>query len=145
MAALERWIAAALEQGHVAIDTETTSLDPMSTDLVGISLALEPNLACYIPLRHRAAEGLDFGGTMLPQLPTQAVLAALKPMLEDKATLKIGHNMKFDLQQFARRGIDVAPIDDTRLMSYAVESGLTAHNMDDLSELHLGHRPISFK
>jgi DNA polymerase I len=80
-----------------------------------------------------------------PQLPSDAVLAALKPLLEDPATLKIGHNMKFDVQQFARRGITVAPIDDTRLISYAVESGLTAHNMDDLSERHLGHRPISFK
>ena len=145
MAALERWIAAAREQGFVAVDTETDSLDPMSAALVGISLALEPGLACYIPLRHRAAVGLDFSGTTLPQLPSENVLAALKPLLEDPATLKIGHNMKFDLQQFVRRGIDIAPIDDTRLISYAVESGLTAHNMDDLSERHLGHRPISFK
>ena len=145
MAALERWIAAARQQGHFAIDTETTSLDPMGAELVGISLALEPGQACYIPLRHRASEGLDFSGGVSPQLPTEAVLAALKPVLEDPATLKIGHNMKFDVQQFARRGIAVAPIDDTRLISYAVESGLTAHNMGDLSERHLGHRPISFK
>jgi DNA polymerase I len=145
MAALERWIDAAREQGHVAIDTETDSLDPMGAELVGISLAVEPGLACYIPLRHRSAEGLDFGGDTLAQLPPDAVLAALKALLEDPATLKIGHNMKFDVQQFARRGIAMAPIDDTRLMSYAVESGLTAHNMGDLSERHIGHRPISFK
>jgi DNA polymerase-1 len=145
MADLERWIAVARDQGHVAVDTETTSLDPMSAGLVGISLAVAPGVACYVPLAHRAAEGLDFGGDTLPQLPMDAVLAALKPMLEDPATLKIGHNMKFDLQQFARHGIAVAPIDDTRLISYAVESGLTAHNMGDLSEKHLGHRPISFK
>jgi DNA polymerase I len=145
MAALERWIAAAREQGHVAVDTETDSLDPMGAELVGISLAVEPGLACYIPLRHRSAEGLDFSGDALSQLPPDAVLAALKPMLEDPATLKIGHNMKFDVQQFARRGITLAPIDDTRLISYALESGLTAHNMGDLSERHIGHRPISFK
>jgi len=145
MAALERWIAASREQGHVAVDTETDSLDPMGAELVGISLAVEPGLACYIPLRHRSAEGLDFSGDALSQLPPDAVLAALKPMLEDTATLKIGHNMKFDVQQFARRGITVTPIDDTRLISYALESGLTAHNMGDLSVRHLGHRPISFK
>jgi DNA polymerase I len=145
IAALERWIAAAREQGHVAVDTETDSLDPMGAELVGISLAVEPGLACYIPLRHRSTEGLDFSGDALAQLPPDAVLAALKPMLEDPATLKIGHNMKFDVQQFARRGITIAPIDDTRLISYALESGLTAHNMGDLSERHLGHRPISFK
>jgi DNA polymerase I len=145
MAALERWIAAAREQGHVALDTETDSLDPMGAELVGISLAVEPGLACYIPLRHRSAEGLDFSGDAVAQLPPDAVLAALKVLLEDPATLKIGHNMKFDVQQFARRGIQVTPIDDTRLISYALESGLTAHNMGDLSERHLGHRPISFK
>jgi DNA polymerase I len=114
-------------------------------ELVGISLALAPGKACYIPLRHRAAQGLDFSGNAPVQLPSDAVLAALKPMLEDPATLKIGHNIKFDLHQFARHGIDIAPIDDTRLLSYAVESGLTAHNMDDLSERHLDHRPITYK
>jgi DNA polymerase I len=145
MEALERWIGAAREQGLVAVDTETDSLDPMGAELVGISLAVEPGLACYIPLRHRSTEGLDFSGDALAQLPPAAVLAALKPLLEDPATLKIGHNMKLDVQQFARRGIHVAPIDDTRLISYALESGLTAHNMGDLSQRHIGHRPISFK
>jgi DNA polymerase I len=140
-----RWLLAIREQGFVAIDTETTSLDAMQCDLVGMSLAVAPGKACYVPLAHRKSDGLDFGGEAIRQLPRQIVLQAIKPLLEDPSILKIGHNIKYDLQVFTRCGISLAPYDDTMLMSYAMESGLNAHGMDELSEKHLGHKPISFK
>jgi DNA polymerase-1 len=142
---LNRWLLAVREQGYVAIDTETTSLDPMQCDLVGISLALAPGKACYIPVDHRKSDGLDFGGEAIRQLPKETVLKAMRPLLEDPSILKIGHNIKYDLQVLARCAIAVAPYDDTMLMSYAMESGLNGHGMDELSEKHLGHKPISFK
>jgi DNA polymerase-1 len=142
---LNRWLLAIREQGLVAIDTETNSLDAMQCDLVGISFALSPGKACYVPLAHRKADGLDFGGEAIIQLSRSAVLPLLKPLLEDPAILKVGHNVKYDLQILGRCGIDVAPYDDTMLMSYAMESGLNGHGLDELSEKHLGHKPISFK
>jgi DNA polymerase I len=143
---LNRWLLAIREQGFVSIDTETTSLDAMQCDLVGISFAVAPGKACYVPLAHRRAEGLDFaGGESIAQLPKNAVLPLIKPILEDPSILKIGHNIKYDLQVLARCGIGAAPYDDTMLMSYAFESGLGGHGMDELSERHLGHKPISFK
>jgi DNA polymerase I len=142
---LNRWLLAIREQGHVAIDTETTSLDAMQCNLVGISFALAPGKACYVPLSHRKSDGLDFGGESIIQLSRSTVLPLLKPLLEDAAILKIGHNIKYDVQILGRCGIGVAPYDDTMLMSYAMESGLNGHGLDDLSEKHLGHKPISFK
>src|SRR5262245_27202194 len=143
---LNRWLLAIREQGFVAIDTETTSLDAMQCDLVGISLCIAPGKACYVPLAHRKADGLDFaGGESIAQLPRKAVLPSLKPVLEDPSIRKIGHNIKYDLQVLARCGIAAAPYDDTMLMSYAFESGLNGHGMDELSEKHLGHKPLSFK
>ncbi len=143
---LERWIAVIREVGHVAIDTETTSLDEMRADLVGISLALEPGVAAYVPLQHR--DGADlFGPAALAagQMPMDAALALLKPVLEDAAILKIGQNLKYDAKILARHGIRVAPIDDTMLMSYALHAGLHNHGMDALSERYLGHAPIPIK
>ena len=144
---LNDWIARIRDQGFVAVDTETTSLDEMRADLVGISLALTPGEACYIPLIH--SEGADdlFGTSkrLDGQIDPEAALAALKPVLEDESILKIGQNIKYDAKIFARRGIRVAPIDDTMLMSYAMFSGLHNHGMDDLSETYLGHVPIPIK
>ncbi|WP_413850072.1 DNA polymerase I [Albidovulum sp.] len=146
-AALDRWIDAIRERGHVAVDTETTSLDEMRAELVGISLAVIPGEACYIPLGHRQGGGDLFGSSDLSegQMAAAEVLAALKPVLEDEAILKIGQNMKYDWKIFARHGIRVAPFDDTMLMSYAMHSGLHTHGMDALSERYLGHKPIEIR
>jgi DNA polymerase-1 len=142
---LQIWIDSARQAGCVAVDTETTSLQTQIADLVGISLALEPGHACYIPVGHGNGGGdLLSGEDRPPQIPLQQALAALKPLLEDPAVLKIGQNIKYDLCVFARRGIDVAPIDDTMLISYVLEGGAHGHGMDELSELHLGHTPIPF-
>ncbi|HEY9021752.1 MAG: DNA polymerase I [Paracoccaceae bacterium] len=148
MAALERWITLIRDRGHVAVDTETTSLDEMRAELVGISLCVEAGSACYIPLGHKAGAADDlFGSDALAegQLPMSDVLAALKPVLEDDSILKIGQNMKYDAKIFARHAITVAPIDDTMLMSYALNAGLHGHGMDTLSERYLGHEPIAIK
>ena len=147
MDALQRWIARIHDRGHVAVDTETTSLDEMRADLVGISLCVDAGTACYIPVGHRAGSGDLFGAAALTagQLPLDLVLAALKPVLQDDAVLKIGQNMKYDAKIFARHGITVAPFDDTMLMSYAMHAGLHNHGMDLLSETYLSHRPIPIK
>jgi DNA polymerase-1 len=148
MAALAPWIKAIRAQGYVAVDTETTSLNEMQADLVGISLATAPGRACYIPLAHKQGASDDlFGSDALAegQIAREQVLAALRPVLEDDAILKIGQNMKYDAKIFAAHGIAVAPIDDTMLMSYALHSGLHGHGMDTLSERYLDHRPIPIK
>ena len=147
-AALDGWIAQARERGWVAVDTETTGLNEMTCDLVGISLCVEPGRACYIPLAHRAQATDDlFGSDDLAegQMGLDAALAALKPLLEDPAVMKIGQNMKYDAKVFRRYGVAVAPIDDTMLMSYAMYSGLHNHGMDTLAERYLSHAPIPIK
>ncbi len=149
--ALERWVAAAQVRGIIAVDTETTSLDPLAAELVGISLATAAGKACYIPVGHKGsgpAEGsLDLDGATAapPQIPRDAALAVLKPMLEDPAVLKVGQNIKYDMLVFARHGIAVTPIDDTMLLSYVVEGGLHGHGMDELAQLHLDYQTIKFK
>ncbi|MDQ0506945.1 DNA polymerase I [Xanthobacter agilis] len=145
LAELEAWCAKAIDQGVVAFDTETTSLDPMSADLVGVSLALSPNEACYIPLAHvGAGDGLFSEGLIAGQIPLEKAIAALKPMLEDAGTLKIGQNAKYDVLMLSRYGITVAPIDCTMCISYALDAGLNGHGMDELAVRHLGHTPIAF-
>ncbi len=154
MATLERWIDEARAGGMVAIDTETTSLDALRADLVGVSLALAPGRACYIPLAHTARDpsggGLalhdddDGGGAAPTQVPMDQALVALKPLLEDDSVLKIGQNLKYDMHVLARVGIDVAPIDDTMLLSYVLEGGLHGHGMDELAELFLAHTTIKY-
>ncbi len=147
MAQLESWIAEIHAIGHVAVDTETTSLDEMRAELVGISLCVHAGRAAYIPLGHKAGGDDLFGGNDLAagQLPLGDVLAALKPVLTDPAILKIGQNMKYDWKIFARHGIEIVPFDDTMLMSYAMQAGLNNHGMDALSEKYLGHNPIPIK
>ncbi len=144
---LAQWIAEIEEIGHVAVDTETTALDEMRADLVGISLCVTPGRAAYIPLQHRAGSSDLFGSDALAegQIPLEDALKALKPVLEDPAILKIGQNMKYDAKIFAGLGITVAPIDDTMLMSYALHGGLHGHGMDALSDRYLNHQPIAIK
>ncbi len=147
-AALRKWIEKAYERGWLAVDTETTGLNEMIADLVGISLCIEPGEACYIPLTHRDGASDDlFGSDALAegQMSLDEALEMLKPVLEDPSILKVGQNMKYDAKIFARYGVDVAPIDDTMLMSYAMHAGEHGHGMDTLSERYLGHTPIPIK
>ncbi len=147
-AALQIWIDRIRERGYVAVDTETTALNEMRAELVGISLSVEPGEACYIPLTHKAGGADDlFGSDELAegQMPVDDCLAMLKPVLEDESVLKIGQNMKYDAKIFARLGINVAPVDDTMLLSYAMHAGEHNHGMDLLSERYLGHTPIPIK
>lgn len=146
---LEDWVARATAQGHVAVDTETDSLDSVAAGLVGVSLALAPGEACYIPLAHvdpdAKGDGDMFGADPPHQIKMSEALKILKPMLEDPATLKIGQNIKYDLSVFVRHNIRVQPIDDTMLLSFVLNAGIHSHGMDELSERYLGHRTIPFK
>lgn len=139
------WIAEAKHQGYLAIDTETDGLDPAAASLVGVSLALRPGLACYVPLGHGAKRTDLLAGEAPAQIGMAAAIALLKPLLEDAAVLKIGQNIKYDISVFAGHGVAVAPIDDTMLMSFVLEAGKHNHGMDELSELFLGHTPIPIK
>lgn len=143
---LKAWVARAAEGTKICFDTETDSLDPMQANLVGISLALGPNDACYIPLQHRAGESDLFGGAELVagQIPLAEALEALKPLLTAPHIQKIAQNAKYDWLVLARYGIEVAPLDDTMLASYALDAGLNGHGMDELSQKFLGHQAISF-
>lgn len=145
-AALDAWIKAAYETGYVAFDTETTGLDCHTADLVGLSLATAPGKACYVPLSHSTGvTDLFGGGGAAPgQLALNETITRIKPMLEDASVLKIGQNIKFDTLLLARYGINVAPIDDTMLLSYVLDGGRGGHGMDDLSERHLAHTCIPF-
>jgi len=145
--ALDAWIAEADAAGLIGLDTETTSLDPMSGRLVGISLATAPGRACYIPLTHGQPEdgALALDDPAPEQIPLKEAIARLKPLLEDPGTLKVLQNAKYDLVVLKRAGIDVAPIDDTMLISYALDTGLHGHGMDALSQRFLEHTPIPFK
>jgi DNA polymerase-1 len=148
MSALATWIDRINARGYVAVDTETTSLNEMQAELVGICLAVEVGQACYIPLahKHRDADGLFGSDAVLDgQLDREKVLSALKPVFEDAAVLKIGQNMKYDAKILAAHDIAIHPIDDTMLMSYALNAGLHGHGMDTLSERYLGHAPIPIK
>ncbi|MGD1881138.1 MAG: DNA polymerase I [Paracoccaceae bacterium] len=146
--ALQAWINQIYERGYVAVDTETTSLNEMTAELVGISLCVEAGHACYVPLTHKAGASDDlFGSSDLAegQISVEDALGMLGPVLEDDSILKIGQNMKYDVKIFANLGITVAPIDDTMLMSYAMHGGLHNHGMDTLSERYLNHTPIPIK
>ena len=142
-AALDRWIAEAAARGRVAFDTETDGRDCVSARLVGISLATDCNKACYIPLEHG---GDDMFAERPDQLASELVLGKLKPLFEDEAVLKIGHNLKFDWVVLNRRGICVAPYDDTLVMSFNLDAGgLNSHALDDLAKKHLDHECIAYK
>lgn len=145
--ALDTAIAEARAVGTVCFDTETTSLDPMQAELVGIALCALPGRAFYIPIGHRGEGSGDlFGGAALVtgQLPLDQVLARLKPLLEDPGVLKVAHNMKFDLIVLAQHGVRVKAVEDTLLMSYVLDAGRSDHGMDVLSEKYFGHKPIQF-
>jgi len=139
------FIALAHEAGHVAFDARMSSLDALQSELVGVSLAVAPGQACYIPIGHRlSADDLFSGGGLAPdQIREEDALAVLKLLMEASGVLKIGHDVKFGMQAFAHRGVSVAPIDDTMLISYALDGGLAGvHELDELSERFLGHKPI---
>ncbi len=145
---LNAWIERARDQGYVALDVQTSSLDPMQAQLCGFALALAPNEACYVPLSHRESgssggEAGLFGGDRAPdQIKEADALAALKPLLEDTGVLKIGHDLKFDGQIFALRGIEIESYDDTMLMSYVVDAGRAGHRLDDLAGRYFNHQTI---
>ncbi|MDB5437735.1 MAG: polymerase [Caulobacteraceae bacterium] len=146
LATLDKWVAIATAQGLVAFDTETDALSSATAGLCGVSLAVSPGQACYIPVGHCEKDGLSLEAAAdLEQIPLREVIDRLKPLLEDPAVLKIAQNAKYDMAVMARYGVEVGPIDDTMLISYVLEGGLHNHGMDELSELHLGHRPIKFK
>ena len=132
---IDIWIKEAEEAGEVAVDTETNSLDPHQASLVGISLSTKIGKACYIPIGHKSNKCLD----------KELVLKKLKPLLQDPSIKKIGQNIKFDFIVFFHHGINVSSMEDTMLMSYVLDAGKNRHNMDTLSEIHLGHNPIKFK
>jgi DNA polymerase-1 len=153
---LQAWIDDAFSAGQVTVDTETTGLDAMTAKLVGVSLCIEPGRACYVPLAHKGAAaqgGFDFGdggggdagGDAPQQVPLNRALEMLKPLLSDPGVLKIGQNIKYDLLVLKKYDIDIAPVDDTMVISYVLESGLHGHGMDELAGLHLGLETIKFK
>ncbi|MEM8915155.1 MAG: DNA polymerase, partial [Pseudomonadota bacterium] len=148
LSALEAWVERAFEAGKVAVDTETTSVNASVAKLVGICLSTAPGNGCYIPVGHVAPAGddaLDLEGAGVPdQIDLQAALGALKPLLEDPTVLKIGQNIKYDYQILARHGITLHPVDDTMLLSYAIDGMTHGHGMDELAELHLGHQTIKY-
>ena len=154
---LQAWIEEARAAGTVGLDTETDSLDALRAELVGFSLATAPGRACYVPVRHRMPETTAQGtldSTLEAPAPAPAevqqiapgdALAALAPLLSDRTVLKVLHNAKYDMLVLHRAGLpDIAPVDDTMLISYAQEAGAHGHGMDELSVMHLGHQPIIY-
>ncbi len=139
---LDDWIARATKAGVVGFDTETDSLEAVTAKLVGFSLAVAPGEACYVPLAHG---GTDMFAERPEQIPLDAALARLKALLEDESVLKVGQNLKYDMSVLRQHGIAVHPFDDTMVMSFALDAGRQGHGMDELSELYLGHKPISYK
>ena len=132
---IDEWIKEAEETGELAVDTETNSLDPHQADLVGISLSSKVGRACYIPIGHKSSKCIN----------KNDVIKKLKPLLEDPSVKKIGQNIKFDFIVLFKQGIEMTSMEDTMLMSYVLDAGKNRHNMDTLSEIHLGHKTISFK
>jgi len=131
---LNKWVKILAEKTVIAVDTETSSLNPLETELVGVSFSYAPNKACYIPLAHKEKS-----------LKKEIVLKKIKPLLEDPSIKKVGQNIKFDFIVFRQNGIEMNPIEDTMLISYTLDAGINRHNMNALSEIHLGHKTITFK
>ena len=149
---LKAWALRAKDVGVVAVDTETTGLDPMVAHLCGFSLAVADNEACYVPIGHREGGAQGGGDLFAPQsklcpdqIAEKDALKVIQSVLEDPGVLKIGQNLKYDWQIFARRGIEIHPYDDTMLMSYVLDAGRGNHGMDDLAERWLGHQTIHFE
>ncbi len=156
--ALERWVATATKAGLVAFDTETTSLDAMRADLVGFSLSVVSGSACYVPVAHKLPKvqaSLDLGDGAedgeadeadgVPrQIALERAVELLQPVLQDPSVLKVGHNIKYDAMVLGRYGVEIAPVDDTLVLSHVLDAGLHGHGMDELATLHLGHTNIKF-
>ena len=132
---LNKWLNILNEKSVIAVDTETTSLNPLEANLVGVSFSYAPNKACYIPLEHKNSKGLK----------KTLVLKKIKPILEDSSIKKVGQNIKFDLIILKQNGININSIEDTMLISYALDAGTNRHNLDTLAEIHLNHKTISYK
>ena len=132
---LNKWLSILNEKSVIAVDTETTSLNPLEANLVGVSFSYAPNKACYIPLEHKNNKGLK----------KTLVLKKIKPILEDSSIKKVGQNIKFDLIILKQNGININSIEDTMLISYALDAGTNRHNLDTLAEIHLNHKTISYK
>ncbi len=132
---IDKWLKEAEENGEIAIDTETSSLDPHQANLVGISFSTKIGKACYIPIGHTEGKNLE----------EKKVIKKIKPILEDKSIKKIGQNIKFDYIILYHKGINMNAMEDTMLMSYVLDAGKNRHNMDTLSEIHLDHKTIAFK
>jgi DNA polymerase-1 len=132
---LDKWLKILNEQSVIAVDTETSSLNPLETDLIGVSFSYAPNKACYIPLAHKNIKSLK----------EKLVLEKIKPILEDPSIKKVGQNIKFDFTVLKQKGIEVNPIEDTMLISYTLDAGSNRHNLDTLSEIHLEHKTITYK
>ena len=149
--ALQKWIEEAHYAGIVAFDTETTSLDALNAQLVGVSLCINPGKACYVPLAHKAALPQTLFETTpapfttdLHQIPFQEAIDLLKPLLRDPAVLKVGHNIKYDALVLLKYGIQITPLDDTIVMSYSLDGTRHGHGMDELASLHLEHETIKY-
>ena len=144
---LNAWVERVRDTGMLALDVATAAGDPMQAELCGISLAVAPNEACYVPLSHRqggdAEGGSLFRGELLAdQIPERAALEALKPLLTDPGVLKIGYDVKFAWQMFALRGIEIAAYDDVMLMSYALDAGRASQALPSLAEHTFNHAAI---
>ena len=123
------------QKSIISVDTETSSLNPQEADLIGISVSYAPNVSFYIPVGHSNVKSLK----------KDLVLNKLKSILEDPSIKKVGQNIKYDYIIFKKNGIELESIEDTMLLSYTLDAGNNRHNMDTLSELHLGHKTISYK
>lgn len=144
-ALLKDWIKDAEETGLLAIDTETTGLTPARAKLVGISLATRAGRACYIPVGHDGGgDLLGLSQDALAQPNLSEILDVLQPFLRDPSLLKIGHNIKFDLQMLMPYGVQICPLDDTMLMSYVLDGTSHGHGLDELALTFCGHKMISY-
>ena len=132
---LEKWIKILSEQPIISVDTETSSLNPIEANLVGVSFSYKPNISCYIPIDHKKIKGLE----------KNLILKKIKPILEDPSIKKVGQNIKFDYMILKQNGITIQSMEDTMLISYILDAGLNRHNLDTLSEIHLNHKTISYK
>jgi len=132
---LESWVSILKKQSLISVDTETSSLNLIEADLLGISFCYEQGKACYIPLKNQKEKCLN----------SDTVLKKIKPILEDESIKKVGQNIKFDYVIFKKNKINIKSMEDTMLASYTLDAGLNRHNLDMLSEIHLGHKTISFK
>ena len=139
---LHKLISLIKKTGYFAIDTETNSLNIEEANLVGVSIAVNENSAYYIPINHK---NLEDNKRLKEQIKESEIIKLLQPICNDPSILKIGHNIKYDLRILEKYGLKLTSIADTMLLSYAIDNGVTKHNMDDLAYLHFNHTNIKFK